>query len=158
MTIGERIKARRIELGYSVDELAQKLGKNRATVYRYENGDIKDMPTQVLEPLASALETTPAELMGWSLEVEKFASYADAFNARHPELPTLREKSHLEAYRKLREEYKSRIDTLTDALLAAQEAEQDLLLAAHARTDAPTDKADVEHDISVVKQMDEETK
>ena len=65
MTIGERIKTRRIELGLSVDELAKRLGKNRATVYRYENGDIKDMPTPVLEPLAKVLETTPAELMGW---------------------------------------------------------------------------------------------
>ena len=65
MTIGERIKARREELGMSVTELAERLGKNRATVYRYENGDIKEMPTPVLEPLAKVLGVTPAELMGW---------------------------------------------------------------------------------------------
>ena len=40
MTIGERIKKRRTELGLSVDDIAEKLGKGRATVYRYENGDI----------------------------------------------------------------------------------------------------------------------
>lgn len=66
MTIGERIKNRRIELGYTVDQLADMLGKNRATIYRYENGDIKEMPTPILEPLAKALRTTPADLMGWS--------------------------------------------------------------------------------------------
>lgn len=31
MTIGDRIRARRQELGFSVDELATRLGKNRAT-------------------------------------------------------------------------------------------------------------------------------
>lgn len=65
MTIGERIKQRRIHLGYTVDELAQKIGKNRATVYRYESNDIENFPTTVLEPLSKALETTPAYLMGW---------------------------------------------------------------------------------------------
>ena len=44
MTIGDRIRARRQELGFSVDELATRLGKNRATVYRYENGDIENLP------------------------------------------------------------------------------------------------------------------
>lgn len=65
MTVGERIKARRKELDISVDELAVKLGKNRATVYRYEGDEIENMPLSVLEPLAAALQTTPWELMGW---------------------------------------------------------------------------------------------
>lgn len=34
MNVGERIKERRQYLGMSVDELADKLGKNRATIYR----------------------------------------------------------------------------------------------------------------------------
>ena len=42
MSIGQRIKERRIELGLSVDELAKRLGKNRATVYRYESDDINE--------------------------------------------------------------------------------------------------------------------
>lgn len=65
MTIGERIRERRKELGISVDELAEKLGKNRATIYRYESSDIEKLPTTVLEPLSVALRTTPAYLMGW---------------------------------------------------------------------------------------------
>lgn len=70
MTIGERIKARRIELGMSVTDLAKRLGKNRATVYRYEDGFIENLPLEILEPLAEALHTTPAYLMGWE-EVKK---------------------------------------------------------------------------------------
>lgn len=65
MNIGNRIKQRRIELDISADELADMIGKSRATVYRYENGYIEKLPTTVLEPLASALQTTPAYLMGW---------------------------------------------------------------------------------------------
>lgn len=66
MRIGERIKQRRLELGYTADALAKMLNKNRATIYRYENGDIENMPIDVLEPLAKALNTTPAYLMGWT--------------------------------------------------------------------------------------------
>lgn len=68
MIIGERIKQRRTELGLSVDEVAAKIGKARATVYRYENTDIKKMPADILIPLAKALNTTPAYLLGFSDE------------------------------------------------------------------------------------------
>ncbi len=40
MNVGQRIKQRRIDLGIDAEELALKIGKSRATVYRYENGDI----------------------------------------------------------------------------------------------------------------------
>jgi transcriptional regulator with XRE-family HTH domain len=60
MNIGEKIKQRRKELGLSVDEVALKLGKNRATVYRYENSDIDNLPITILPPLARILKTTPS--------------------------------------------------------------------------------------------------
>lgn len=65
MDVGKRIRERRKELSLSVDELAQKLNKNRTTVYRYEKGDIENLPMDILGPLAEALNTTPAYLMGW---------------------------------------------------------------------------------------------
>lgn len=68
MTVGERIRNRRKQLKLSVDQLAAKLNKNRATVYRYESNDIDNMPLTVLEPLAKALGVTPAYLMGWESE------------------------------------------------------------------------------------------
>ena len=64
MTTGERIRARRKQLKMSVDDLAAKLGKNRATIYRYES-DAIEMPASLLKPLADALDTIPDELMGW---------------------------------------------------------------------------------------------
>lgn len=68
MSIGQRIKTMRIQQGLSIDELACRLGKNRTTVYRYENGDIENLPLGILDCLADALNTTPAYLMGWDRE------------------------------------------------------------------------------------------
>lgn len=68
MKIGMRIKERRKELKMSADELAKRLGKDRSTIYRYENGDIENLPLDILEPIAEALETDPASLVGWKVE------------------------------------------------------------------------------------------
>lgn len=65
MSVGTRVKKRRIELGLSVDELAEKIKKSRATVYRYESDEIENLSITILEPLAKALDTTPTYLMGW---------------------------------------------------------------------------------------------
>lgn len=65
MTIADRIRNRRMELGLSVDDLASLLQKNRATVYRYESNYIKSYSPDVLESLAKALQTTPAYFYGY---------------------------------------------------------------------------------------------
>ena len=65
MNIGQRIKERRKELKMSADELGKRLGKDRSTIYRYENGDIENMPLDILPELANALETTQQYLMNW---------------------------------------------------------------------------------------------
>jgi len=65
-TIGERIKELRNKLNLSADDLALRIGKNRSTIYRYENSNIEKLPVSILEPLARALETTPAYIMGIS--------------------------------------------------------------------------------------------
>jgi transcriptional regulator with XRE-family HTH domain len=69
--VGARIQSRRKELKMGADELAQKIGKSKATLYRYENGDIENVPLDILEPIAAALEVTPAYLMGWKDAIEE---------------------------------------------------------------------------------------
>ena len=66
MTIGEKIKQLRQELQLPVEDVAKRLNKNKATVYRYENNDIENLPVSVLAPLAKILRTTPEYLMGWT--------------------------------------------------------------------------------------------
>lgn len=71
MTTGERMRARRKELGFSADHVAEQLDVSRSTIFRYENGDIEKLPIDALVPLAQVLRTTPAYLMGWSIDHEK---------------------------------------------------------------------------------------
>lgn len=77
MDIGLRIRNRRKELKMSADELGSRLGKDRSTIYRYEKGDIENLPLDILEPIAKALETTPAYLMGWETMHKKNDTLSD---------------------------------------------------------------------------------
>lgn len=97
-TIGARIKDKRKELDLSVDEVAEKINKNRATIYRYENDEIENLPITVLEPLAEVLKTTPACLMGWhekdfseEKEIKTIAAHHDDENWTEEELKEIDE-------------------------------------------------------------------
>lgn len=89
--IGKRIKERREALNLSVEQLAFILGKNRSTIYRYENGDIENMPVDTLNPIAAALKTSPAYLLGWDQDEIDAASemQEDAAASREQEETTL---------------------------------------------------------------------
>ena len=54
----------------STVEVGTALGLNRATIYRYESDSINKLPTEVIIPLASVLQTTPEWLMGWDDDPE----------------------------------------------------------------------------------------
>lgn len=77
MNIGQRIKQRRKELRMSADDLGKRLGKDRSTIYRYEKGDIENLPLDILEPIAAALNTTPQYLMGWEKVQKKNDTLSD---------------------------------------------------------------------------------
>lgn len=65
MPIGSQIRNRRIELGISVDELAEILGVHRATIYRYESEEIGNFPISLVPALAKALKVSAAEIWSW---------------------------------------------------------------------------------------------
>src|SRR5690554_3723849 len=65
MNMGEKIKFRRKQLKMSADALGEAIGKNRATIYRYEKNEIEDMPYTIVSKLAKALNLSPSYLMGW---------------------------------------------------------------------------------------------
>ena len=142
MNTGDRIKQRRLELGLTADDLAEKIGKSRATIYRYENGDIENMPTPVLAPLAKALDTTPADLMGWqSSSISPLHNNIRCENVAESELVL--------SYRKLNKPNQSKVLTYSKSLLSAQQMEEDVL-AAHARTDVEQTPEGVQHDIDIM--------
>jgi transcriptional regulator with XRE-family HTH domain len=59
--VGERIKARRVELGLSLADVAAKLKIGRQNIHRYETG--ARLPTlEALYPLAAALDCDVSDL------------------------------------------------------------------------------------------------
>lgn len=76
MTIGERIKKRREELGLTQAELAERLGyKSRAAICTVEK-DKEDMTTTRIRKYAMALGVSPGYLMGWEPEADEDYTYA----------------------------------------------------------------------------------
>lgn len=64
MTIGERIKQRRLELGITQEELAKKAGyKSRSSVNKIELS--RDLPLPKVKTVAKILECSPSYLLGW---------------------------------------------------------------------------------------------
>lgn len=49
----------------TLEEVAQFVGVTRATIQKYENGIISNIPSDKIEALAKALKTSPAYIMGW---------------------------------------------------------------------------------------------
>lgn len=62
--VGQRIRARRLELNLSMPELGRRLGVNKSTVQRYEADGVNPGRSMVIQALAQALQTTPAWLTG----------------------------------------------------------------------------------------------
>ena len=129
MNTGDRIKQRRLELGLSADDLGAKIGKSRATIYRYENGDIENMPTPVLEPLAKALDTTPADLMGW--EGQSIKSNIEDRNIPWTvsDKPDNNQKELNEIYVQLSSNNRERVLTYSKSLLSTQQLDDELATA-----------------------------
>ena len=155
MNTGDRIKQRRLELGLSADELALRIGKSRATICRYENGDIENMPTPILEPLAKALYTTPAQLMGWKMDDGDIgnAFMADSLEDEIDSMKSFSpsEKNHFKAYINLMEINRKKVDNYTKQLLSIQQMENDVALAAaHERTDIEVTEDMRKHDDDIM--------
>lgn len=66
-TIGMRIRERRKELGFTQEELAEKLYIKKNTISYYEN-DLVDIKVSVLKEIAKVLNTTVAHLVDGEAE------------------------------------------------------------------------------------------
>ena len=82
-----RLKELRKQAGLTLDELAERVGTSKQTIHRYENGIITNVPPRKIESLASALGTTPQELMGW--DDEPATDYKNVMPVSVKQLPVL---------------------------------------------------------------------
>lgn len=65
MSIGENMKKRRLSLGMTLEEVADKVGVSRQTMSRYETGVIKNYSPEKVADIAKALNTTGSYLLGY---------------------------------------------------------------------------------------------
>lgn len=61
--IANKIKARRIQLGLTLEDVAQAVGVGRSTVRKWETGLIKNMGRDKIALLAKVLQISPVELV-----------------------------------------------------------------------------------------------
>lgn len=69
--IGKRIQQRRKALNISVVDIAAYAGLSKATIHRYENGEIRDIKLPVLETIATILNVNPLWLIGKTDDIER---------------------------------------------------------------------------------------
>lgn len=86
--INEIIRDRRMQLGYTMKDLAAKVGVSEGTISRWESGDIENMRRDKIASLSKVLGISPAVIMEWEepsdtfdnvfpIEVKKFPMLGD---------------------------------------------------------------------------------
>jgi len=71
MSKGKIIKSLREKHEMTQDQLAEKLGTTKQTVFKYENDIITNIPSDKVELMAEIFSVSPAYIMGWDEPVHK---------------------------------------------------------------------------------------
>lgn len=121
MSKGKRIKQRRESIGLSQVDVADRIGVSKQTLYKYENDIVTNIPSDKIEALAKALNTSPEYLMGWEDPSDKSKIMMIGGNARY--LPVFAESDDIE---KALELYKAYSDASPDVQSAIE-----ILLKSH---------------------------
>ena len=87
-SFGRRIRDRRMEEGWSQEELAQKAGISRTYLSQIERGVATNLSWQVVERLVTALGVRPAEVLGERENLGRLPPGLAEF-ARKGNLPTV---------------------------------------------------------------------
>ena len=63
MSIGDQIKARRLALGMTLEQVGNAVGVGKSTVRKWEQGMIKSMKSDKIEALAAILHMDPVDFI-----------------------------------------------------------------------------------------------
>lgn len=70
MDMGQKIKFLREQQNMTLEELGNKVGVGKSTVRKWENGIIANMRRDKIAKIATALNCSPAYIMGWEEEAK----------------------------------------------------------------------------------------
>lgn len=155
MEMGEKIYNLRKAKGLTLEELGNLVGVGKSTVRKWEKGMIANMKRDKISKLASALNVSPAYLMGWEMDDGDIgnALVADCLEKEIDNMASLApsEKDHFKAYINLLEINRKKVDDYTNQLLSIQQMEHDAVLAAACqRTDIEVTDQMKKHDIDIM--------
>ncbi len=71
MHTGEKLRARRLEKGMTLQQVGDLVGVGKSTVRKWETGMIRNMGRDKILALAEALDLRPSELLGEEPEEEE---------------------------------------------------------------------------------------
>jgi repressor LexA len=80
MEVKDIIRNRRLEMGLTMKELAEKVGVSEGTVSRWESGNISNMKRDKVALLSKILGVPLEVLMGWETDADRFWNFAQAYN------------------------------------------------------------------------------
>ncbi len=73
MEFKDLVKSRRKALGLTMEDVAKGVGVSKATVQRWESGEIANIRRDKIAALANTLNTTPSYLMGWDDKISNLS-------------------------------------------------------------------------------------
>ena len=155
MEMGEKIYNLRKAKGLTLEELGNLVGVGKSTVRKWEKGMIANMKRDKISKLASALNVSPAYLMGWEMDDGDIGNVlvADCLEKEIDNMASLApsEKDHFKAYINLLEINRKKVDDYTNQLLSIQQMEHDAVLAAACqRTDIEVTEEMKTHDDGIM--------
>ena len=64
-TMGQRIHEKRVEYGWTLEELGEKLGVKKSSISKWENGDVQNIKRSCIARMAELFHCSPVWLMGY---------------------------------------------------------------------------------------------
>lgn len=124
-----RIKERRIAMGLTQEELAEKVGLQKSAIAKYENGRVENIKRSTIQNMANILHCKPSYLLAFD-EEPIIMSYYNKLNA-------LGQKTATEHVRLLTLDKKYTEKTVREYPSLVRDPDADYLTvkAAHSRTD-----------------------
>lgn len=119
MDKGRLLKLLREAKQIRLTRAAELVGVSKQTLYKYENNIVTNIPSNVIEKLASLYDTTPGYIMGWEeveVTIDKASDQEAIINAYYQKLVRMsikdRELELINKYRAASQEVQGVIDKI----------------------------------------------
>ena len=116
--VGKNMHNLRTSLNFTLEDVAKKAGVSRQTIQRYESGVITNIPSDKIEAIADALNTTPTYLMGWETEKPNVEPVSMGTTVRIPVYGRIPAGTPMEAIEEIEDYIDVPVDMEPDSLIA----------------------------------------